>query len=146
MLVRSIDLPGGLCNGTRMMLTHLGRYIIKAIPQSGPLEDEEVLIPRIPLTPSDNTSPFRFMRRQYPCRVAGAMTINKSEGQTLKQVGLYLPDCVFCHGQLYVGYSRVGDPDYVSSYIVDNEHQGHFEGYEGVYTRNVVYKEVLKML
>ena len=129
-----------------MILTRLCRYIIKAIPQSGPLEGEEVLIPRIPLTPSNKTSPFCFMRRQYPCRVAAAMTINISEGQTLRQVGLYLPDCVFCHGQLYVGYSRVGDPDYVTSFIVDNEHQGRFDGYEGVYTRNVVYKEVLQMM
>jgi ATP-dependent exoDNAse (exonuclease V) alpha subunit len=31
-----------------------------------------------------------------------AMTINKSQGQPLKNVGLYLPKQVFCYGQLYV--------------------------------------------
>jgi ATP-dependent exoDNAse (exonuclease V) alpha subunit len=35
------------------------------------------------------------------------MTINKSEGQSLKKVGLYLPKQVFYHGQSYVALSRV---------------------------------------
>nr|VDD52779.1 unnamed protein product [Brassica oleracea] len=39
------------------------------------------------------------------------MTINKNQGQSLKQVALYLPWKVFTHGQLYVALSRVTTPE-----------------------------------
>ena len=34
------------------------------------------------------------------------MTINKAQGQTIPNVGIYLPEPVFSYGQLYVALSR----------------------------------------
>ena len=39
------------------------------------------------------------------------MTINKSQGQTFKAVGIDLTNESFTHGMLYVALSRVGSPN-----------------------------------
>ena len=57
-------------------------------------------------------------------------------------MALYLPQPVFAHGQFYVACGRVGSEDALSIYIVDGEAQGVFKNFDGIYTRNVVYKEV----
>jgi hypothetical protein len=56
--------------------------------------------------------------------VSLAMTINKSQGLTLKQVGLHLATQVFSHGQLYVALSRVGKPEAITVYQPDNLRDG----------------------
>ena len=61
------------------------------------------------------------------------MSINKVQVQTLDYVGVYLPEHVFTHGQLYVALSRVCSSSAVAVYVYDNEG----------YTKNIVYKEVL---
>ena len=35
------------------------------------------------------------------------MTINKSQGQTIKKVGIYIDSPLFSHGHLYTAMSRV---------------------------------------
>ena len=101
---------------------------------------KEFWIPRIKFVIEKCTHPFT--RTQFPIRLAYAMTINKTQGQTLKKVGIYLPRSVFAHGQLYVAFSRVGRPEHVTCFIKQTATQGFFKKYNAWFTRNVVWKEL----
>ena len=53
---------------------------------------------------------FEFKRVQFPVSLTFAMSINKSQGQSLEVCGINFELLCFSHGQLYVACSRVGKP------------------------------------
>ncbi|KAL4091027.1 hypothetical protein QTP88_025769 [Uroleucon formosanum] len=106
-LLRNLN-PPQLCNGTRLVIKKITGNILEATILSGKFKGKVVLLPRIPMIPSDSTIPFK--RLQFPIRLASAMSINKSQGQTMSICGLDLENPCFSHGQLYVACSRVGKP------------------------------------
>ena len=71
------------------------------------------------------------------------MTINKAQGQTLKHVGVFLPEPVFSHGQLYVALSRATSRSNVTVLVTNGR---KFQGDESVYAKNFVYHQVLQAL
>ncbi|XP_042002587.1 uncharacterized protein LOC121751857 [Salvia splendens] len=62
MLLRNIDPSNGLCNGTRLIITRLGDYVLEGQVLAGHNVGLKVLIPRMTLIPSDPTLPFKFQR------------------------------------------------------------------------------------
>ncbi|KAL8515099.1 hypothetical protein ACS0TY_013984 [Phlomoides rotata] len=96
------------------------------------------LVPRLSLTLFDPRLPFKFQRRQIPLIVSYAMSINKSQGQSFSNVGLYLSKTIFSHGQFYVSVSRVNNRAGLKILL------GHNENLDSNKTKNVVFQEVFR--
>ncbi|XP_058225285.1 uncharacterized protein LOC131334341 [Rhododendron vialii] len=133
-LLRNIAPKDGLCNGTRMMVVRCGSRIIEVKILTGAKFGQLAFIPRISLSPSSSDFPFHMTRRQFPIRLAYAMTINTSQGQSVKFVGVDLRTPVFSHGQLYVALSRCTSFDRISVLLPEEATDS---------TTNIVYPEVL---
>ena len=62
-----------------------------------------------------------------------------SRGQTIPNVGIYLPQHVFSHGQLYVALSR-GVSQNLTKVLIK---EGKIEGENEDFTKNVVFIDIL---
>ncbi|KAH9570040.1 hypothetical protein CY35_02G018900 [Sphagnum magellanicum] len=137
MLLRNLDPSAGLCNGTHLIIRCFTIRVVEAEIITGKGASNVAFIPRIKFIFDNNGLSFTFARKQFPLWLAYAMTINKSQGQTLSHVGLHLTNDVFSHGQLYVAFSRAKAPMNIKVQLLDTMH-----GRIGL-MRNVVYEETL---
>jgi len=99
-LLRNLDPGEGLCNGTRMVVLNVRRKVLQCriISKDRRFRGKVVLIPRVRLSHNAETLPVPFKRLQFPVRLVFAMTINKSQGQSVEHVGINLKTSVFSHG------------------------------------------------
>ena len=101
MLLRNLDPGLELCNRTRLRLMWMTNRVLHVKIISGQCAGQLAFIPRIKLISSKELL-FELHRVQFLVRLAFAITINKSQGQSLGTVGLDLCMSVFVHGQFYV--------------------------------------------
>ena len=87
------------------------------------------------IIPNERQVPFKLKRVQFPVRLCFAMTINKSQGQSVNHVGIDARSAVFTHGQFYVAISQVTSVHNVKI-IWDDQ-------LPNPVTKNIVYSEVL---
>ncbi|CAG9840843.1 unnamed protein product [Diabrotica balteata] len=95
-MLKNINQPR-LCNGTTVSdKKKLLNNVIGATILKGKYKGEDVLIPCIPMIPTD--IPFEFKRLQFPVRLDFAMTINRSQVQSLGVCGINLENPCFSDG------------------------------------------------
>ena len=134
MLLRNLNPAKGLCNGSRLCLLQVSSSVLLYEIVEGCYHSQEVLSPRIQHHCNDSRLSFTLCWRQFLVIGAFAMTINKLQGQSYDQIGIYLRNEVFSHGQLYVALSRGRHPANIK---VANDNN---EAVETV--KNIVYYEV----
>lgn len=146
-LLRNLNLNDGLINGTRLLVLSVTDALITAKIVTGRFIGRITFIPRMDLTSSDKTIPITLKRRQFPLKVCFALTINKAQGQTFNQVGIYLGSPVFSHGQLYVAFSRARNWNAVKVKVEQTKHQGKLLKFSNnIYTKNIVFDNILKTI
>ena len=138
-LLRNINPAMGLCNGTRLIIKELHENILICYKMSDP--ETIFALHKMSLGPPPEQTGYTFKRMQFPIALAFGMTINKSQGQTLENTSIYLPQPVFEHGQLYVAISRVTSPDNLKIYMENAKDHGFIKN--RWITKNVVYKPLL---
>ena len=134
-ILRNLNPGEGVCNGSRGIVTRMSNRVLEVRLLTGSHAGTTTFIPRLSITPSTTQVPFEFCRRQFPVRVCFAMSTNKSQGQSVKNVGLDVRNAVFMHGQLYVAVARVTSV-YNLKVIWDSK-------VGTPVTRNIVYPEVI---
>jgi hypothetical protein len=101
------NVSSALCNGTRVIYHRRIGKLLELEIICGDRCGELHYLPRIVQVVKNVKIPFTLSRVQFPIQSCFAMTVHKSQGQTLDVVGIYFPRSAWAHGLLYVAVSRV---------------------------------------
>ncbi|CAG8793390.1 19703_t:CDS:2, partial [Dentiscutata erythropus] len=85
-LLCNINIANSLCNRKHLICKTLQDYIIEVKPINGPLASGCVFLPHISLSSTRSSLLFVLQHRQFLYKLAFAISINKSQGQTMNCV------------------------------------------------------------
>lgn len=146
-LLRNMNIPAGHCNGTRYIVKAIGKYrlVLEKLDADFDDEDKILILPRIPMVSNESSTAFKLKRLQFPVKLAFAVTFNRAQGQSVgEKCGILLPKKIWTHGQIYVAFSRCGNPRNIFVWADQLELLKKYDLPKGKkYLTNVVYKEVL---
>lgn len=137
MIIRNYS-PPSVCNGTLCEMLTWTTFTCQVRLLNGPGAQRIVIFPRCSFTIDTENSglPFTFSRIQFPIIPAYCVTIHKSQGQTLANIGLIMEADAFAHGLIYVALSRVQSWDRIKFCSPRNE----------TFMKNKVNKALLALL
>ena len=139
-LLRNVDQAKKLCNGTKLIVLKIEPRLLTLRRVQAP--HDIITLPRWKIQ-ATGSMPFMCARTQFPIKLAFAFTINKAQGQSLHTCGIYLPNPVFSHGQLYVALSRATNAKQIKLLLQETIIQGKCSEDHNFYTQNIVYDQVL---
>jgi hypothetical protein len=139
-LLANFDKEIGLTKNTRVKVVEITSCFIRVVT----LSTTHPVFANIPRFNFHIKIPFyksyKILRRQFPLKLAYALTMNRSQGQEFEKLLVDLTIPSFTHGHLYVALSRIRKSENIKIFcnteqIWDNNI---------VVTNNVVYDEILK--
>jgi hypothetical protein len=139
-LLANVDKEVGLTKNTRVRIVQINTRFVRVVT----LSDTHPVFANIPRFNFHIKIPFyksyKILRRQFPLKLAYALTMNRSQGQEFEKLLVDLTVPPFTHGHLYVALSRIRKSENIK--IFCNEDQVLDNNV--VITNNVVYNEILE--
>jgi hypothetical protein len=135
----------GLASNSTVRILDIKRFYILVVTMDK--KNKTVMIPRIRFVfKLKYASSFSLTRIQFPLRLAYAMTINRSQGQSIDYLLLDVCKDTFQHGQTYVALSRIRKSDRLRLIVNEGDYfptSFCMEPIPTPFIRNVIYPKLI---
>lgn len=84
-----------------------------------------------------------MIRKQFPLRLAYALSVHRSQSQSMDYVVVDLSEDAFGHGQLYTALSRLRESDRLRLIINRSTQPTDLPSAESVQVKNIIYPTLI---